>query len=223
MKIIITGASGFIGGGVVTEAIANERITHIFALTRKPLPESISKNPKVTVIEHQDFLSYTPELLTQLSGAEGVIWTIGGRAYQFKDVETAKKISVDYTVAAAKAFIAELAPKLPQPQKFRFVYCSGKWAEWDQDKKPFTFGDTKRIKGLAEKSICELADVNKDIFEVIVARPGVVVKAHRGLINALTVGAIGTQNVDQLGRGLVKLVLEGHKERILESSDLEKL
>lgn len=71
---------------------------------------------------------------------------LGGRATQFPDVETARKVSVDYTLAAAKAFIDELAPKLPESQKFRFVFCSGKFAEWDQDKSLLMLADTRKIK-----------------------------------------------------------------------------
>ncbi|KAI0837411.1 hypothetical protein F5Y06DRAFT_271637 [Hypoxylon sp. FL0890] len=218
MKIIITGATGFIGGEVVRQAIANEKITHAFVLTRKPLPEEFSKNPKLTVVEHKDFSTYPPELLAQLEGAEGCVWTLGGRATQFPDVETARKVSVDYTLAAAKAFIDGLAPKLPNSQKFRFVFCSGKFAEWDQNKNLIMLPDTRKIKGQAEKGLCDLADANKDKFEVWAVRPNGVVKKHGALINML--GLIG---VDQLARAMLKIVVDGHKDRIIESNELSKI
>ncbi|OTA92583.1 hypothetical protein M434DRAFT_387111 [Hypoxylon sp. CO27-5] len=154
MKIIITGATGFVGSEVVRQAIADEKITHAFVLTRKPLPEDLAKNPKLTVIEHKDFSTYPPELLSQLAGAEGCVWALGGRATQFPNVETARKVSVDYTLAAAKAFIDELAPKLPEPQKFRFVFCSGKFAEWDQDKSLLMLADTRKIKVRRQQYNC---------------------------------------------------------------------
>lgn len=71
---------------------------------------------------------------------------IGGRVPQFPDVETAKKVQVDYTLAAAKASLEALAPQLPTGQKFRFVFCSGKFAEWDQGKSLAFMQDTRRIK-----------------------------------------------------------------------------
>ena len=61
-------------------------------------------------------------------------------------METAKKVSIDYTIAGAKAFLEVLAPKLPEPQKFRFVFCSGKYAEWDQNKSLLLLKDTRLIK-----------------------------------------------------------------------------
>ncbi|KAI1480429.1 hypothetical protein F4774DRAFT_378402 [Daldinia eschscholtzii] len=164
MKIIITGATGFVGSEVVRQAIADEAITHAFVLTRKPLPEDISKNTKLTVIEHKDFSNYPAELLSQLAGADGCVWTIGGRATQFPDVETARKVSVDYTLAAAKAFTEALAPGLSRP--FRFVFCSGKFAEWDQNKNLKMMKDTRLIKGQVEKGLFDIAEANKDKFEV---------------------------------------------------------
>ncbi|KAI5864042.1 hypothetical protein GGS23DRAFT_562679 [Durotheca rogersii] len=49
MKIIITGATGFAGGALVRQAVANNKITHAFVLTRRPLPEELSKHAKLTV------------------------------------------------------------------------------------------------------------------------------------------------------------------------------
>lgn len=71
---------------------------------------------------------------------------IGGRATQFPDVETYRRVQVDFTLAAARAFRETLVPQLPAGKQFRFVFCSGKFAEWDQ-KKPLSFlADTRRVK-----------------------------------------------------------------------------
>ena len=51
------------------------------------------------------------------------------------------------TLAAAKAFVTTLAPKLAgRERKFRFVFCSGMGAEWDQDKSLMFLSDTRKIK-----------------------------------------------------------------------------
>lgn len=64
----------------------------------------------------------------------------------FPNVETYKKVQVDYTLAAAKAFLEHLAPQLPEGKQFRFVFCSGKFAEWDQTKPLHFMADTRRVK-----------------------------------------------------------------------------
>jgi NAD dependent epimerase/dehydratase family enzyme len=74
MNVIITGATGFIGEEVVHQAIASENIKHAFVLTRKALPDEISKNDKITVIEHADFSAFPEKVISKLTGAEGCIW-----------------------------------------------------------------------------------------------------------------------------------------------------
>jgi nucleoside-diphosphate-sugar epimerase len=74
MKVIVTGATGRVGSQLVLHCIENSAITSVFVITRKPLPESTTSNNKVTVILHEDFSSWPPELLDKLSGAEGCLW-----------------------------------------------------------------------------------------------------------------------------------------------------
>ena len=78
MKIIITGATGLVGGALVRQCIQDERITNALVVTRRPLPEKLSNNEKITVIEHKDFSTFPPELLERLSGAEGCLWYVSG-------------------------------------------------------------------------------------------------------------------------------------------------
>ncbi|KAI3319115.1 hypothetical protein HD806DRAFT_510041 [Xylariaceae sp. AK1471] len=215
MNIIITGATGFVGKEVVQQAIASEKIKHAFVLTRKALPDEISKNEKVTIIEHADFSTYPQEVISQLAGAEACIWAIGGRAPQFPDVETARKVSVDYTLAAAKTFLAELAPQLPLGHKFRFVFCSGKYAEWDEKKHLTFLSDTRHIKGQVEKSLCELADANDDRLEVLIARPGGILAKGGGRLKSVVAKMAGFIAVDHLARDFIRLAVDGHPERIL--------
>lgn len=57
------------------------------------------------------------------------------------DDETARKVSIDYTLAAARAFAQNVSNQ--QGKKFRFVYVSGGMAERDQ-KKPLWFAQSYR-------------------------------------------------------------------------------
>lgn len=135
MKIIITGSTGFIGGEVLKQALAHPSITSIVSLSRKALPEAVSSNPKLKAIILPDFLTYTPEVLDELKGAEACIWSLGLPAKDSNDLVECKKIEVGYTGAAAKAFSQTLAPPLKaEGRVFRFVYLSGQFAERDVDK-----------------------------------------------------------------------------------------
>jgi hypothetical protein len=72
---------------------------------------------------------------------------IGGQVKHFADLETYKRVQVDYTLAAARAFVAGFGPALEKEgRKFRFVFCSGKFAEWDQSKSLSFMSDTRKVK-----------------------------------------------------------------------------
>lgn len=71
---------------------------------------------------------------------------IGGRAGQFPDVQTAKKVQVDFTLAAANAFASKLLPVLDEGTNFKFVFCSGGLASRDQDISLWVLQDTRKLK-----------------------------------------------------------------------------
>jgi nucleoside-diphosphate-sugar epimerase len=76
MKIIVTGCTGVVGSEVVRSAIKHQFITHIYAVTRKPLDPQIADHPKVTQIIHEDFESWPDHLLRlfEHEGVRGCIW-----------------------------------------------------------------------------------------------------------------------------------------------------
>jgi uncharacterized protein YbjT (DUF2867 family) len=78
MKVIVTGSTGLVGTALVRQCLASDQISHVVALSRRPLtlPEDLTKSPKLSVILHDDFLHYPPELVAQLAGAEGCLWWV---------------------------------------------------------------------------------------------------------------------------------------------------
>ncbi|KAK4129053.1 hypothetical protein N657DRAFT_630027 [Parathielavia appendiculata] len=222
MKVIVTGSTGLVGSSLVRQCIASDHITRVVALSRKPLEHV--QSPKLTVILHDDFSVYPPELIAQLTGAEGCLWAIGGRASQFPDLDTYKRVQVDYALAAATAFRDQLAPQLPEGKQFRFVFCSGKFAEWDQSKPLHFMADTRRVKGQVEQGLCGIADADTTKrFVVYCARPSGILPADASLAARLSGRLYGAIGVDHLAKALIPILLEGSKERIIENEALLSL
>lgn len=78
MHVILTGATGLVGSGVLDAMIKTADITKISILSRRPVPmvEDV-KDPRINVIIHKDFENYDSALLEQLKGARGCVWALG--------------------------------------------------------------------------------------------------------------------------------------------------
>jgi uncharacterized protein YbjT (DUF2867 family) len=76
MHLILTGATGLVGSGVLDAMLKSKEITKISILSRRPVPLA-ADDPRANVIIHKDFENYEPELLKKLQGANGVVWALG--------------------------------------------------------------------------------------------------------------------------------------------------
>jgi aspartate-semialdehyde dehydrogenase len=71
MHLILTGATGLVGSGVLHYMISTPNI-----LSRRPVTQA-EGHEKVKVIIHKDYTTYPSELLAQLKDADGVVWAQG--------------------------------------------------------------------------------------------------------------------------------------------------
>jgi uncharacterized protein YbjT (DUF2867 family) len=71
MKIIVTGATGRIGGAALQSVLSHPTVTSVIVLSRRDIDV---KHAKLQTIIKKDYLEYTSEELAQLEGAESCIW-----------------------------------------------------------------------------------------------------------------------------------------------------
>lgn len=74
MKVILSGATGFIGSETLRQCLKSPSITSVVVLSRRSLSESVTSNPKLKVIIVDDFTAYPDTVLEELAGAEARIW-----------------------------------------------------------------------------------------------------------------------------------------------------
>lgn len=172
--IILTGATGTCGSAVLAHLLTSPSISHISILSRRPVALA-SHEPKARVIIHKDYETYPPELLAQLQGATGVIWAQGISSAGMNETDYSK-ITVDYPVAAAKAFAR--IPQLGSGEgkgkgkgngQLNFVYVSGEGAD-TAEKSRIMFG---RVKGRAENALLAAQAQNPGL-NVYNARPAFI-------------------------------------------------
>lgn len=74
MKVMVTGATGTAGQGIVKACLADERVTKVLIVTRRTVAKEVEKHAKVEVTLHEDFSNYPDELMAKLQGAEACFW-----------------------------------------------------------------------------------------------------------------------------------------------------
>lgn len=142
--IILTGATGTAGSAILSHALNSPAIARVSVLSRRPVKLAENES-KANVIIHKNFEIYPQDVLEQLKGATGCVWAQGISSRGMSEADYTK-ITVDYPVAAAKAF-STLGDKM------NFVYMSGEGAN-SEEKSSMMFG---RVKGRAENAILALS------------------------------------------------------------------
>ncbi len=74
MKILITGATGFIGAEVLQQCLANPLITSVVTISRRPLSKDVEANPKLRNVILPDLNKWEGDVVKELEGADGMIW-----------------------------------------------------------------------------------------------------------------------------------------------------
>jgi uncharacterized protein YbjT (DUF2867 family) len=139
MKIILTGATGFLGKEVLKQLLADAKVNKVIVLVRKP---TNIKHPKLTEYVLKDFLDYA-DIINEVK-ADSCIWCLGvPQSAVTKDEYI--KITYDYAMYAASQMLAA------NPQ-FRFCFVSGVSA--NQEEKGISLQG--RIKGRTEKALALL-------------------------------------------------------------------
>jgi uncharacterized protein YbjT (DUF2867 family) len=91
VHLILTGATGLVGSGVLQQMLANESVSRISILSRRPVKMAEGHEGKAKVIIHKDFKTYDQALLDELKDAQGCVWAQG---VSQNDVD---KVSVTWT------------------------------------------------------------------------------------------------------------------------------
>ncbi|KAF2831865.1 hypothetical protein CC86DRAFT_82410 [Ophiobolus disseminans] len=145
MHLILTGATGLVGASVLHHMLAQESISRISILSRRPV-KMADGHDKVKVFIHKDYKTYDKALLDELKDAHGCVWAQG---VSQNDVtkEEYFEITHNYPLAAANAF-STLHPSTP----FTFVYVSGEGATQTPGMFTPIFG---RVKGQTETALFE--------------------------------------------------------------------
>ncbi len=115
LRVIVTGATGMVGEGVVHECLQNEAVETVLVITRNPTGTS---HAKLKEIVHKDFFNLST-IANQLKGYNACFFCLGVTALGKSEDEYAK---LTYTLTIG---FAETLAKLNTDMTFCYVSGSG--------------------------------------------------------------------------------------------------
>ena len=124
MRIVIFGASGMVGQGVLRECLLDPGVTEVLAVSRRPLDSSVDRavnrrHPKLRELVRPDVflgLDFTP-IASELTGFDAGFFPLGVSSFRMKEAAYTR-VTRDLTLAAARV-LARQNPAMV------FVYVSG--------------------------------------------------------------------------------------------------
>lgn len=210
IKVIITGATGMAGEGVLMECLNNAAVSEVLMVNRRHFDLQHQKLKELIV---PDFLKVTGE---QMMGYDACFFCAGISSVGMKE-DKYTMITYDTTLAFAKALLAG-------NDHLVFTYISG--AHTDSSEQGSSMW--ARVKGKTENELARLPFKAEYNF-----RPGAMLpyegqKNSKGLYTAIAklIRLFAPKKIitlSELGKAMINAVTKGYPKNILEISDIRQL
>jgi uncharacterized protein YbjT (DUF2867 family) len=219
MKIILFGASGMVGQGVLLECLRDDGVTHVLSIGRSA---SGRRDAKLTEIVRDDFLNYS-DIAPQLAGYDACFFCLGVSSVGM-DAERYRHLTYDIALAAART-LARLNPQMT------FVYVTGAGTDSTEQGRVMW----ARVKGKTENDLLKLPFRAAYMFRPAAIQPLHGVRSKRAWVQAIYVAAepllswlvrIAPKYVtttEQMGRAMIAVARNGYSKPVLESEDINSL
>jgi uncharacterized protein YbjT (DUF2867 family) len=219
VKVILFGASGMVGQGVLRECLLAPEVEQVLSIGRSATGP---KHPKLREVQHADFSDFSA-LEPQLAGFDACFYCLGATAGGKSEAEYTR-ITFDFTLAAARP-LASLNPGMT------FVYVSG--ASTDATERGRIMW--ARVKGRTENALLALPFKAAVMFRPagIIPVHGVVSKTAAYRIFYVVLGPLlpllrrlfpaAVTTTELIGRAMLNAVRIGAPKQVLESADIDAL
>jgi hypothetical protein len=212
LKVILTGATGMVGEGVLHECLNHSEVEAVLSISRKPCGIS---HPKLVEILHSEFQNLDP-IKNKLTGYNTCFFCMGVSSI---GMDEEKYTALTHTLALHVAGILSA-----QNPNMVFCYISG--AGTDSTEKGRTMW--ARVKGKTENDLMKLP-FNK----VFAVRPGFM-RPTKGLKNTLSFYRYVNwmfpvlrklfpkfvSTLKELGLAMIQAASNGYEKNILEVKDI---
>lgn len=211
MKVIVTGATGMVGEGVLIECLDNNDIEQVLYVGRKPSGKS---HPKLKEYLISDFLSLKADNL-KLSGYDACFYCAGISSVGMDEAQYTQ-ITYDTTLHFAKILLA-------QNLNFTFNFISGSHTDSSENGKVMW----ARVKGKTENALQALPFKAQYNFRPGLMKPDKTQVHLKGFNKYITLlypimGLFFTGcTVREIGRAMIAVTQLGFPKKILEAKDIK--
>jgi uncharacterized protein YbjT (DUF2867 family) len=220
MNVILFGATGMVGMGVLLECLDDERVARVLVISRHPIGIS---HPKVHEIIHQNFFDYSA-IQSQFTGFDACFFCLGVSSVGMSGSEY-RRVTYDLTLAAATAIASVTSRQLT------FCYVSGEGTDSTERGR----AAWARVKGETENALLRLPFKSAFMFRPGYVQPLRGSRSKTRWYQALytTIGAVYpvlrrlapgyvTTTVN-IGRAMIQAAAGGYAKPILRSDDINRL
>lgn len=213
IKIILTGATGFVGEGVLLECLRNPHVSEILMVNRRHIPMS---HPKLKELLLPDFTD-TTGVEYRLSGYDACFYCAGISSVGMGE-EAYTRITYHTTLDFAKT-LKVLNPDMV----FNFV-SGGNTDSTEQGKVMWA-----RVKGRTENALQELLPDKQYNFRPSLMKPSEGQKNFRGynryvkMVYPVLSLFFPTCSLEEIGKAMIRAAEAGYEKNILEVKDIKIL
>jgi uncharacterized protein YbjT (DUF2867 family) len=215
LSVIVTGATGMVGEGVLHECLFSPEVGKLLVVSRK---STGVKHVKLSELIVPDFFDLSA-VESQLSGYDACFFCLGVSSVGMKK-ELYEKLTYDLTMHFARTLVK-------QNSDMQFCYVSG--AGTDSTEKARLHW--ARVKGKTENDLQKLGFRHVYLFRPAMLKPtpGLqnVLPAYKwfGWLTPLleTFFPNSICSLTQLGEAMIHVVFRGYEKNILEVKDIKKL
>lgn len=216
MKVILFGATGMVGQGVLRECLLDPEVESVLAVGRGP---SGKQSPKLADLVLSDLYDFTP-VAEKLTGYDACFFCLGVTSVGATEADY-RRVTRDIPAAAGRV-LAERNPGLT------FVLVTGRGTDATGTSKTLW----ARVKGEAENAILALPFKGKYVF-----RPGVIQPLHGitsrtpsyRVLYALFSWVVpilrwlapeSMTTTERMGRAMLSVARRGYSKPVLETADI---
>ncbi|HLW74275.1 MAG TPA: epimerase [Gammaproteobacteria bacterium] len=219
MKVILFGASGMVGQGVLRECLRDPGVERVLSIGRSL---SGKQDPKLEELALKDLYDLGP-VESKLKGYDACFFCLGVSAAGMREADY-RRISYDLTLAAATV-LARLNPGMT------FIYVSGQGTDSTEKGRVMW----ARVKGATENALLALPFKAAYMFRPGIIRPlhGIRSKTRAyqlfytlfgpflGLVARFSPDSV--TSTEQMGRAMLRAAREGAPKPFLENRDINRL